>query len=162
MKSEPGPIEHFLTEDHERLDALLSRALARPDAIDEEAYAQFRRGLLRHIAMEEKVLLPTASELRGGESLPVATALRRDHARIARLLLPPLTHEIGTRLRQILAAHNRLEEGPGGLYALCDALAGAEAEAVVERLRSVPEVPASRTSDSSLVRKVVGEILDGE
>jgi hypothetical protein len=98
--------------------------------------------------------------MRGGEPLPAAAALRRDHAKIAKLLLPPPSREIGTRLRQILAAHNRLEEGPGGLYATCDALAGTDAEAVVERLRSVPEVPASRTSDHPLVWKVVGEILD--
>jgi hypothetical protein len=55
-----GPIETFLTADHARIDALLAKA-ERPDGtIDAEVYAEFRQGLLRHIAMEEKILLPYA------------------------------------------------------------------------------------------------------
>jgi hypothetical protein len=54
-----GPVASFLAGDHVRLDALLRRATA-PRAIDEAAYAEFRAGLLRHIGMEEKILLPAA------------------------------------------------------------------------------------------------------
>ena len=47
-----GAIHAFLADDHARLDALLSRAVADADNVDRDAYAEFRAGLLRHIAME--------------------------------------------------------------------------------------------------------------
>ena len=135
-----GPIERFLTEDHVRLAELLERADPGDGTIDASAYAEFRRGLLRHIAMEEKVLLRFARDRRGGEPLPLAEALRRDHGEIARLLVPSPTPERCAALRSVLGRHNAIEEGPGGLYATCDALAADEAGAVVERLRGVPDV----------------------
>jgi len=58
----PGKIHCYLAGDHDRLDALLERAMSDPANIDAAAYAQFRAGLLKHIAMEEKVLLPAAQK----------------------------------------------------------------------------------------------------
>ena len=66
-----GKIHLYLGDDHRRLDALLERAVADPQNIDGSAYAQFRAGLLKHIGMEEKVLLPAAQKRRGAP-LPVA------------------------------------------------------------------------------------------
>ena len=65
-----GKIHRFLADDHARLDRLLERAAANPKTVDPAAYAEFRAGLLRHIAMEEKILLPAAQRLRGGAPLP--------------------------------------------------------------------------------------------
>lgn len=144
-----GPIESFLTLDHARLDRLLERASA-GEAIDTEAYAEFRRGLLRHIAMEEKVLLRMARERRGGEPLPIAAQLRKDHGVIASLLVPSPTHALCAELRAVLARHNPLEEGSSGLYATCDALAGTDAASVVDKLRAVPEVPVAPHYDGPL------------
>jgi hypothetical protein len=70
----PGAIEAFLTEDHARLRRALTRAES-GGPIDPEMYAQFRQGLLRHIAMEEKVLLPHARDRRGGEPI-IASAFK--------------------------------------------------------------------------------------
>jgi len=58
------PITDFLMEDHRRLESLLQQAVAHADHVDEGAYAQFRAGLLRHIGMEEKILIP-AAQIRG-------------------------------------------------------------------------------------------------
>lgn len=148
-----GPIEQFMTEDHVRLDALLERAVPLKGAIDEEAYAEFREGLLRHIGMEEKVLLPEAKRLRGGEPMPIAQQLRREHGRLAALLVPPPTPERCERVREALALHNPLEEGPEGLYAQIDALAGAEGAAIVEKLRAQPRVPVAKYYDGPLLRE---------
>ena len=63
-----GPIGDLLGRDHARLDELLARATA-GEAIDLEAYRAFRAGLLRHIAMEEKVLLPDARQYMGALNL---------------------------------------------------------------------------------------------
>jgi hypothetical protein len=42
----PGKIHRYLADDHERLDALLERAMVDPDNVDMSAYGQFRSGLL--------------------------------------------------------------------------------------------------------------------
>ncbi|HEX8793875.1 MAG TPA: hemerythrin domain-containing protein [Polyangiaceae bacterium] len=147
------PIETLLTSDHARLDALLAKAEPGGGTIDTAAYAEFRQGLLRHIAMEEKILLPYARARRGGEPLPVAATLRKDHGELAALLVPSPTPEICARLRAILARHNPLEEGPDGVYATCDALAGAEAQQVVKRLEAQPRVPVAPHYDGPLLDK---------
>ncbi len=136
-----GPVAVHLVADHERLDALLRRAIARPDVIDLAAYDQFRRGLLRHIGMEEKILLPAVQRLRGGTPLPAAARLRNDHGALAALLVPRPSPAIVAALRHVLAAHNALEEGPRGVYAACEALVGAAGEALAAELRAAPEVP---------------------
>ena len=140
-----GPIERFMTDDHVELDHLLARADA-GEAIDEAAYADFRERLLRHIAMEEKVLLPFAKEKQGAP-LAIAQQLRVDHGAIAKLLVPSPTHAICAELRAVFARHNPLEEGPGALYATCDDLAGDESDAIVERLRAQPRVPVAKHYD---------------
>jgi hypothetical protein len=143
-----GPIERFMVEDHARLDRLLDAALEADGAIDLGLFAQFRRGLLRHIAMEERVLLPYARAKQGGRPLPIACSLRIDHGLISKALAgsPTLT---GIRaLCEILNQHNPLEEGPGGLYAICDGLAGEEAPAVVAQLRAVSQAQVAAASDA--------------
>ena len=57
-KERPGPITTLLVEDHRRLDGLLCSSRATADQINQTTYDQFRAGLLRHIGMEEKLLLP--------------------------------------------------------------------------------------------------------
>jgi hypothetical protein len=146
-----GPISRFLIADHARLDALLRRAFVTPGRIDHDAYAAFRKGLLRHIGMEEKILLPAAQRARGGEPLPFATRLRLDHGALAALLVPSPTAAIGNAIRTILERHNALEEGPEGVYEACEQLAGAEADAVLAALRAAPEVPVHPHVDTPLV-----------
>jgi hypothetical protein len=147
-----GPIERFMVEDHARIDRLLEVATG-VDPIDELAYARFRHDLLRHIAMEEKVLLPLVRAKRGGEPLPTSLPLRADHGEIAKLLVRSPTRSIVDALRVVLARHNPLEEGPEGLYAICDAFAGDEAELVVARLREVPRVPLAKYYDGPAHRR---------
>src|ERR1044071_109398 len=105
----------YLSGDHRRLEDALSRAAAHDGAIDPEAYLEFRAGLLRHIAMEEKILLPAAQAARGGQALPLAAKLRLDHGALAALLVLTPTDLIIAAIRSILAAHNPLEEGPNGV-----------------------------------------------
>jgi hypothetical protein len=154
-----GPIERFMVEDHVRIDRRL-RETAAPesidiDGIDKPAYSRFRHDLLRHIAMEEKVLLPYARDKRGGTSLPIAAELRSDHGQIAKLLVGSPTPLIVDTLREVLGRHNALEEGPEGLYAVCDALAADEdeGELVVARLRRQPAVPLAKYYDGPLHRR---------
>jgi hypothetical protein len=140
-------LRELLERDHARLDQLLTTAQASAPQIDLAAYEEFRAGLLRHIGLEEKILLPTARRLRGGEPLQVATQLKADHAAMAALLVPTPTAEILKTLTWLLAAHNPLEEGPSGLYATCEALAGAEADQLLARLHAAGPVPTAAHYD---------------
>lgn len=135
-----GKIYRYLADDHERLDALLERATSNPENIDLSAYAQFRAGLLKHIGMEEKILLTAVRRIRGGEPLPVAAKLRLDHGALTALLVPIPTTSIVAAIRAILKAHNPVEEDPGGVYEQCEELAGAGADEISRQLQEAPDV----------------------
>ena len=55
-----GELHEFLARDHERLDELLGRCVRAGGTIDRGPYEKFREGLLRHIAIEERILFPVA------------------------------------------------------------------------------------------------------
>jgi hypothetical protein len=154
-----GPLHRYLAEDHARLDALLYRSTAEPHVVDLGAYEQFRAGLLRHIGMEEKVLLPDARRRRNGEPLPIAKQLRADHAALASLLVPTPTHEIVAAIRDVLEDHNPLEESPDGLYDTCERLAGADVETLLARLKAAPEVPVAPHFDGPRVHEHIANLL---
>lgn len=134
----PGSIHQLLVEDHRRLEALLTCAAADPGAMGLDAYREFRSGLLRHIGMEENILIPAAHGARGGQPLPIAAKIRLDHGALASLLVPPPSPEIITAIRAILSDHNLLEEGPEGLYETCEKLVGNVLTTLVEKLRAAP------------------------
>ena len=135
-----GPLFRFLAEDHIRLAGLLQRAEAGPETIDYAPYGEFRAGLLKHIAIEEKILLPAARRLRDGQPLPAADKLRRDHGALAALLVPTPTAAILAKIRAILDDHNAVEEGPDGVYEVCESLLADEAESLVSEMRNLPDV----------------------
>lgn len=155
-----GPIAEFLSRDHARLDALLEQAVLEPGAGDLAAFGQFREGLLRHIALEEKLLIPAATAARHGEPFPFARQLRVDHGALAALLVPTATPSTRVELRKILVPHDALEEGPGGLYDACDALLSAEEkDRLLERMRGYPAVRVARYHDGPRVCRTAAEAL---
>jgi len=154
-----APLYRFFADDHRRLDALLERATARPGKYEMEAYAQFRTGLLRHIKMEETILLPMAQKARGGEPLPIAAKIRLDHGAITALMAPSPSPMIIAALRKILADHDALEESPGGLYEACEQLTGDEVETLLEKARRTPEVPVHPHNDKPFVLEVTRRAL---
>ena len=156
----PGPLTEYLAEDHRRLDALFESATADPDHIDRAAYEQFRAGLLRHIGMEEKILLPAVQRLNGGTPFSMAAKLRLDHGALASLLMPTPTAAIIKTIHGLLSGHNAVEEGAGGLYEVCDGLAGMEAEPLLAKLRAAPEVTVIPHNDSEAVMSTVRRTLE--
>jgi hypothetical protein len=155
-----GPLSRFLADDHRRLEALLDRATAGgPGPIDPVSFEEFRAGLLRHIGMEEKILLPAARRARGGVPLPVARQLRLDHGAIAALLVPTPTLAVIAKLRTLLAAHDALEEDPQGGYDTCDQLLAGESDVLIEQLRTFPPVRTAPHNDGPLVERHIAETL---
>ena len=152
-------IRRYLADDHTRLGALLEKAWAKPGLIDREAYAEFRAGLLRHIGLEEKILLPAIQKLRGGEPHPVANKLRLDHGALVALLVPTPTRTILGAIRGILTVHNALEEGPGGVYEVAEKFEGAAADALFDLLRTAPEVAVAPHNDGPNVLEATQRAL---
>jgi hypothetical protein len=142
-----GVLYQYLSDDHARLDGLLERAVVKPGLIDVEPYADFRKGLLRHIAVEEKIVLPAIARLQGGRQAAMAERLRLDHGAIVALLVPPPTPSIVLTIRSILEVHNVLEEQEGGLYQLFDQLAGPETGNLLSQLKTAPDVPVVPHND---------------
>lgn len=136
-----GVLYRYLSDDHDRLDALLQRAVATSGVIEMEPYAEFRKGLLRHIAIEEKFVVPEIARLQGGRQPAIAERIRLDHGAIVALLVPPPSASIVATIRSILQVHNALEEREGGLYQLLEQLVGPGADTVLKTLTSLPEVP---------------------
>jgi hypothetical protein len=129
----------YLSGDHDRLDALLRSAVAKSGVIDIDPYSEFRKGLPRHISIEEKIVLPAITRSQGGQKPALAERLRLDHGATVSLLVPPPTPSIIHTLRSIFAIHNPLEEGDGGLYELLDRLAGPETEKILDELKAAPD-----------------------
>lgn len=155
-----GPLSRFLSEDHRRLESLFESAFTDSKLINGDAYDRFRSGLLRHIGMEEKILLPALQRLGGGTPFRHAGRLRLDHGALAALLMPTPTPAILSTIRHIVAAHNVLEEGPEGLYAVSDELAASEADVLLARLRGAPVVRVMPLSDSSAVMNTLRGALE--
>jgi hypothetical protein len=129
-------IHDLLAQDHQRIHRLLRRAVH-----DRHAYAKFRASLLRHISMEERILLPAARRANGGEPIAEAEQLRIDHGRLALLLGPGPNARALDEIEAILGPHHRLEEGPDGIYAGCERLIGAEdVPHVAQALRDQPRL----------------------
>lgn len=154
-----GPLTGFLTEDHRRLEAILDRATAECGRIDPARFEEFRSGLLRHIGMEEKILLPAVQRARGGTPLAIAKQVRLDHGAIAALLVPTPTPEVVRRLRAILALHDAIEEAPHGVYADCDRSLAGESATLLEQLRAFPPVRTAPHHDGPLVERHIAETL---
>jgi Hemerythrin HHE cation binding domain len=156
-----GRIYRYLANDHERIDDALRRATSRPETIARDAYAEFRARLLRHIGLEEKILLPAARAARGGEPLPIASKLRLDHGALTALLVPTPTPAIVAVIRAILERHNLLEESPGGVYEQCEQLVGGEADEILKRLVTAPAVKVLPHVDNPFVMESARRALKG-
>jgi hypothetical protein len=151
-------VARFLAADHARLDALLAAAVRDP-AFDVAAFDAFRAGILWHIAVEEKLLFPAIRQARGGGPHPDWKRLRIDHGAITSLLVPPPTPQLVREIRSILEPHNVVEEGTGGVYESCDALLGAAAGALLERVRAYPPVKVAAYRDGPRVLRTAEDAL---
>ena len=89
------------------------RATSRPETVEPNAYAEFRAGLLRHIGLEEKILLSAARAARDARSALDCIQAPAPSRRLTALLVATANGAIVGGTRAILELHNRLEESPG-------------------------------------------------
>jgi hypothetical protein len=147
-----GSLHELLARDHDRLDSLLAAVVRDDGTIDGESYDQFRRGLLWHIAVEEKVLFPSIRA--ASEALPLLDQLHRDHAALAALLVPPPSARGLEIIRTILNEHNPLEEGIDGLYEIA-----AKLGVKTDDAHAIPPVPTAPHADSEATRRSIEQLL---
>ncbi len=150
-------VKELLSRDHDRLDELLASMIRSDGSINEVSYQTFRGGLLWHIAVEERVLFP-AVRLRRGDSA-LTQQLHRDHAALAALLVPPPTAAEIQAIRNILEAHNPLEDAPGGFYDDVERLLGDEMPAILARVRDYPPVPLAKHADTEVTRRSIEKLI---
>lgn len=159
MSTGPIRITDYLRADHERLHALIAGARTL-HGLDHDKYAAFRRALLRHIGIEEKLLLPAARRARGGERISRARELRLDHAALTSLLVPTPDLALCAEIVALLAVHDQKEEGAGGVYAECERLLDPdEALALGAQAAAFPEVPVAPHFDGHGVSRTAAEAV---
>jgi hemerythrin HHE cation binding domain-containing protein len=152
-----SPLHDVLERDHERLDRLLADSLRADGSVDMDAYSEFRRGLLWHIGVEEKLLFPAIRKDR--EEPEVVRQLHRDHAALSVLLVvPPQAAEIA-QIREILNAHNPLEESEGGMYDIVEQITGDGLSSLIAAIRAFPPVRVLPHADTPFVRKTIEQLV---
>ncbi|MEZ4271314.1 MAG: hemerythrin domain-containing protein [Myxococcota bacterium] len=152
-------IAGYLAEDHTRLHGLLDRAMALPH-LDLEAFAAFRCGLLRHIAIEEKVLFLAVRKARGGQPFDRAHEVRIDHAALTSLLVPTPDLALCGEILSLLSTHDAKEEAIGGMYEECEHwLIDEELILLAKRAASFPEVCVARHFDGPNVHRTAESAL---
>lgn len=131
-------VTELLLADHRRLHALLGRAAASA-GVALDAYAAFRAGLLRHIAIEEKILFPAVKRVTGATPAWLRE-LRIDHAALTSLLVPTPDAALLAEIAALLTEHDTKEEGDG-VYATCERLVGPTAlRELAARAEALPPV----------------------
>lgn len=153
-----GPITEALVADHRRIGAHLAKAREG----DRSSYEQFRGALLRHIGIEEKIVLPALRAV--GCNPPMAPQLKLDHSALVAMLVPSPTPELLERIVTLLALHDPLEEGEGGIYGVADELLPAPAE-LLARIEQAPVPPMAAHFDGprafSAIELLLGRAAEG-
>ncbi len=149
-----------LIHEHQELLALLHRCVSAAGALNLRLYDEFRLRQLRHLAVEEKVLLPMLRE-RGALPAAFHNGLRKDHEAVVVLCLTAPNPDFVRDLYELLAWHHKVEEEPGGVYQLFDQQVGDDPE-VDRALARLPPVtlPPYATGDKvpGLLRQVMREL----
>lgn len=150
----------YLEEDHRHIASLLARS-TEGGSVDREVFEAMRRRLLRHIGIEEKIVLAAARAARGGVPIERARRLRVEHGAIASLLVPTPDLALIEELRGLLARHEPLEEEEGGVYDECDRILGASVDELAARARDYPEVPLATAFDGQNTVRTADDALRG-
>lgn len=143
------PITEFMQQDHDRLDEVFEdfrSAKTRDPVKARELFAEFKRGLQRHIVWEEEFLFPRFEERTGMTDGGPTGVMRLEHRRIKELLdaiddrLASGNVDTGGyehELQQILMVHNTKEETV--LYPAIDrCVPEQDAAGLIETMKALP------------------------
>lgn len=131
----------FLTQTHEELRDLLDKSLS-VEGVQLEPYEAFRTELLKHIGVEEHIVLPLVEE-RSPQRFFALKQIRLEHRAIGMLLALQPSGEIITVIRNLLKKHDFLEETPDTLYDILDDCCADDQPELLKRIREYPGLPLS-------------------
>lgn len=154
------PLHHFFTTDHHRLEGFLAKALESKKEINMEYYHLFRKGLLRHIKMEEKILFPAAMKVNEELVKKIIPQFRLEHGALTALLVPPPNTEILNAIKFVLDKHDFEEEKEGGLYDILEALTILQTEELLQQLNNTNEVPVHAPNPAPIALQSAIRALD--
>lgn len=157
--SNSGRLREFIVAEHSRLDDLLARPARGGSQFDAASDEEFRKILLRHISIEEKMLLHAAQRQRSGKPLPLAQRLRLDHGALAALMMLPPSPFALAAVRAVFDVHDPLEEAQERVYEQCEELIRFEMDALLTLCEAAPQVPVSPWVDSPKVLAAAKRIL---
>lgn len=152
------PVSTSLVAEHRSLVRRLGRCLTPDGGVDLKRFDAFRRKLLHHIAVEEKVLLPALEKKLGSPPL-CRESLRREHAGLAAMCVLNPDRGWVLELQSLLAHHHRVEESRDGFFALCDAHLAGEATALRQAFDAVPPLTLSSLQPGQRVRQQLADVL---
>lgn len=113
-----GIIFEYMSQDHDRLDAILEEFCREPDAEKaKELFLKFNTGLRAHIDWEEEMLFPQFEHRTGMRNSGPTAVMRIEHQQIKQYL-QTILETIGENdpgesvnaLINLLTAHNKKEE----------------------------------------------------
>jgi len=113
-----GIIFEYMSQDHDRLDAIFAEFCREPDAGKaKELFLQFDTGLRAHIDWEEEILFPHFEDRTGMRDSGPTAVMRIEHQQIKQYL-QTISETIGENdpgesvnaLINLLTAHNKKEE----------------------------------------------------
>jgi hypothetical protein len=140
---------NILASQHRSIEHLFLSSTTDPEAVDASMYDEFRSKLLRHIAIEENIVLPLLRKhLRGG--FPMELQLRMEHDALAALCVLPPSPEVLYSMHSLLIRHDRLEEAHGTLYDLFDDCVRREPENIAEHIATFRQSATPRYINNPL------------
>lgn len=148
-----GPLSQFFTKDHCRLESLLNKATANLPQVEMETYGKFRKGLLRHIRMEERILFPAAKAIDEELMKAKIPRFRKEHGALTALMVPSPNENIIKAIRYVMERHDLAEEEPGGMYDVCEKLTQEQTQSLLDELRQTAEVPVHPHNDHPIALK---------
>lgn len=149
-------LSSFLKQQHAEAEEALERCVRADGQVDLARFDRFRRALLHHIAVEERVLRPAL--LAAGCSPVFQNELRQDHAGIAALCIPLPCVDWVRDLRELLEHHHHVEEAADGFYARVDALV-TDDRLVLAQIASLPSIHLPMFESGPRVRDQLRAVL---
>lgn len=154
---EKNLIPQTLLADHQRLHQLLSQAQGK-DTVITETYNEFRQGLMRHIAIEEKIFFPEMKKIIG--TADIWRTIRIEHAALTSLLVPTPDLTLLNEIHLLLLDHDSKEEGSSGIYAEGERILTPELrQQLSSRAEALPPIPMCAHIDSPNVHRTRASAL---
>lgn len=152
-------LHQFFAEDHQRIDKLLDKATEQASEINLNYYHEFRTQLLKHIKMEEKTLFPAAKKANPAVMKELLPQYRLEHGALTALMVLPPTASLIKVIRYLLKKHNLKEEGPLGLYEVCEGLTQGQTQELLDQLIATKEVPVHPPNPATIAVEVARRAL---